>query len=958
MPTAADVSSGVGVVTSTTPSASSAAKTLDTSVTKRPTSEEAEDQEEHVLTATPPTPPTDAMDEQATRKASSEMKEEDKDEKGSRPRQASASVPDNPPVKNTRPSVVAPARSSTTSPQQRLEILKAWLAEKKCELPNYLEVAFTKEKGMHIRVREDLGKFCDPASTTSFETDSPFFAKIPANAILSCNDLPECCRKQPPKELENWSGVQDLWVFLVMVKTGRLESREYGGYIQSLPPIVYGAEGRKEGFSGEEELSKNKQGKVHHDDMQPEAKVRKICTAASGGAGAPSPPPPSEDRDGATGMAKNPTPAGSSSTSSTCDYEQSAKPQINDHDPDSDFGPDDPTHWSTEDLHQFLPQTNLLLETTRLVEILKCQVDTFAFPQYGICLEEWKWARSVYTSRAFTAALKKNSTCPVMLPLIDVFNHKAVDNPVEVCRYFENKAKELQASTTGAGHQEDQNQAAEISPAVLQELEQPSSSQRKKRTLMGCLFDEDVVSGDKKRNEQSSTVEASGRNTVLSAKTTTEDADVVLCVKPEQADTFELELQPGQEVFNNYGPKGNEELLLGFGFTIENNCFDCMQLRVTVEVKEKAKFDQILRKFPKAYCLSEEGETQTTDERTGTARNDTRSDSSKSSTYDGSKSSQRPKILKVEYPRISVGPFFLKKSCGRKMEAGNRGENNDLPRQANAGRLAGEQPAEGGASTAMQASAIIDIARRAAEFWMFSKEEGVEASPASSEGNVVKSAADDDIQKHQVQHPDTFVLPVQTNSRASKATASSSSCDTTREIPLALLALFLHVHYDKTPSDGEGCPVGEAIFHAFEQLAQCFYEKTKKLPCFDEAKTAQAEETLVHSSEEFVLRRRTGNYVEFLNSSPSGGEAFNAEGKDHNLDLNTTKMAKTITAKRRRRAEFASTYVHGQWELGFGVVEELKTVGNILEEFYLEQDGATPSQVCQLFENAFGGDAR
>ncbi len=942
MPTAADVSSGVGMVTSTTPSACSAAKTLDTSVTKRPNSEEADDEEEHALTATPPTPPTNAMDEQATRKASSEMKEEDKDGK--------------------RPSVNSP--TSTTSPQQRLEILKAWLAERKCELPNYLEVAFTKEKGMHIRVREDLGKFCDPTSTTSFETDSPFFAKIPANAILSCNDLPECCRKQPPKELENWSGVQDLWVFLVLVKTGRLESREYGGYIQSLPPIVYGAEGRKdkEGFSGEEEFSK-KQSSVHHDDVQPEAKVRKICTAASGrGAGAPSPPPASDDLGCATGsscMAKNSTPAVSSSTSSACDCEQtqSANPQINDHDADSDFGPDDPTHWSTEDLYQFLPHTNLLLETNRLVEILKCQVDAFAFPQYGICLEEWKWARSVYTSRAFTAALKKNSTCPVMLPLIDIFNHKAVDNPVEVCRYFENKAKEVQSSTTDAGRQEDQGKVGEISPLVLQKLEQPSFSQRKKRTLMGCFFDEDGVCGDKKRNDQSSTVEASSpRNTTLPADLTTEDADVVLCVKPEQADTFELELQPGQEVFNNYGPKGNEELLLGFGFTIENNLFDCMQLRVTVEVKEKKKFDQILSKFPKAYCQAEEHQGEATDERTGPARND-----SKSSTYDGSKSSQRPKMLKVEYPRISVGPFFLKKSCGRKIETetGNHGENHkDLPRQANAERLAGEPPAEGGASTATQASAIIGIARRAAEFWMSSKEEGIEAPPSSSEKNVVECAADD-IQQHEVQHPDTFVLPVQTNSRASKATASSSSCDTTREIPLALLALFLHVHYDKTPSDGEGCPVGEAIFHAFEQLAQCFYEKTKKLPCFDEAKTAEAEKTLVHSGEEFVLRRRTGNYVEFLNSSPCSGGIFNAEEKDHNLDLNTTKMAKKITAKRRRRrAEFASAYVHGQWELGFGVVEELKTVGNILEEFYLEQDGATPSKVCQLFEKAFGSDVR
>ncbi|KAK9464437.1 hypothetical protein V1512DRAFT_255412 [Lipomyces arxii] len=35
-----------------------------------------------------------------------------------------------------------------------------------------------------------------------------------------------------------------------------------------------------------------------------------------------------------------------------------------------------------------------------------------------------------------------------------------------------------------------------------------------------------------------------------------------------------------KEVFNNYGPKGNEELLMGYGFCIENNEFDVVTLRL------------------------------------------------------------------------------------------------------------------------------------------------------------------------------------------------------------------------------------------------------------------------------------------------------------------------------------------------------------------------------------------
>ncbi|SCV01238.1 LAMI_0G10198g1_1 [Lachancea mirantina] len=36
----------------------------------------------------------------------------------------------------------------------------------------------------------------------------------------------------------------------------------------------------------------------------------------------------------------------------------------------------------------------------------------------------------------------------------------------------------------------------------------------------------------------------------------------------------------GSEIFNNYGGKGNEELLMGYGFVLENNVFDTVALRI------------------------------------------------------------------------------------------------------------------------------------------------------------------------------------------------------------------------------------------------------------------------------------------------------------------------------------------------------------------------------------------
>ncbi|WBW71675.1 ribosomal lysine methyltransferase Set10 [Schizosaccharomyces osmophilus] len=58
--------------------------------------------------------------------------------------------------------------------------------------------------------------------------------------------------------------------------------------------------------------------------------------------------------------------------------------------------------------------------------------------------------------------------------------------------------------------------------------------------------------------------------------------------KTDVRDTMSVQLvsqnttSRGQQIFNNYGPKGNEELLLGYGFCLEDNAFDNVALRVSV----------------------------------------------------------------------------------------------------------------------------------------------------------------------------------------------------------------------------------------------------------------------------------------------------------------------------------------------------------------------------------------
>jgi hypothetical protein len=40
------------------------------------------------------------------------------------------------------------------------------------------------------------------------------------------------------------------------------------------------------------------------------------------------------------------------------------------------------------------------------------------------------------------------------------------------------------------------------------------------------------------------------------------------------------DLLPGEEIFGNYGDKSNEILLYAYGFTIENNSFDSVTLKI------------------------------------------------------------------------------------------------------------------------------------------------------------------------------------------------------------------------------------------------------------------------------------------------------------------------------------------------------------------------------------------
>ncbi|KAI9825468.1 MAG: hypothetical protein M1832_001198 [Thelocarpon impressellum] len=57
--------------------------------------------------------------------------------------------------------------------------------------------------------------------------------------------------------------------------------------------------------------------------------------------------------------------------------------------------------------------------------------------------------------------------------------------------------------------------------------------------------------------------------------------------KGDMAIEAALEVQPGQTVYSNYGPKSNEELLLGYGFCIPANPFDQVAVRLQMKFSRR-----------------------------------------------------------------------------------------------------------------------------------------------------------------------------------------------------------------------------------------------------------------------------------------------------------------------------------------------------------------------------------
>jgi len=69
-------------------------------------------------------------------------------------------------------------------------------------------------------------------------------------------------------------------------------------------------------------------------------------------------------------------------------------------------------------------------------------------------------------------------------------------------------------------------------------------------------------------------------------------------------------VKKGQEVYNNYAPKGNEELLVGYGFCIENNPCDVVAIRLG---RPPEPVHAILQKqFPTRFSSSDWGSDEAT----------------------------------------------------------------------------------------------------------------------------------------------------------------------------------------------------------------------------------------------------------------------------------------------------------------------------------------------------------
>eukprot|EP00933_Yihiella_yeosuensis_P022180 TRINITY_DN17466_c0_g1_i1.p1 TRINITY_DN17466_c0_g1~~TRINITY_DN17466_c0_g1_i1.p1 ORF type:complete len:455 (-),score=54.16 TRINITY_DN17466_c0_g1_i1:83-1447(-) len=124
-----------------------------------------------------------------------------------------------------------------------------------------------------------------------------------------------------------------------------------------------------------------------------------------------------------------------------------------------------------------------------------CQTEAI----WEISEEEWQWAALMFSSRTFSASLSQDAHAPVMLPLIDCFNHSS-ESPINVARFVAG----VECGEEGS------------------EMLEPDRSEAMQ-------------------------------------------PDIVLSFMAD------VDLEPGEEVFNNYGTKSNLELLVDYGFAIETN---------------------------------------------------------------------------------------------------------------------------------------------------------------------------------------------------------------------------------------------------------------------------------------------------------------------------------------------------------------------------------------------------
>lgn len=228
-----------------------------------------------------------------------------------------------------------------------------------------------------------------------------------------------------------------------------------------------------------------------------------------------------------------------------------------------------PLEWPEAERQHLLGDSNLGLEVNNILATLETQA---AYLE-KVTLPELIWARTAFTSRAFPPKLKDGSgaTAPLMVPVIDLFNHRH-EHPAKVCRDLDGGAR-----------------------ASIMDEQRDDGTQQKNIVVAA--------------NDQEHELQQPG---LL--------PPVVLML--EEA----VEFESGSEVFNNYGNKSNEELLLQYGFTVADNKFDRVHLNLSATFEDKDVYES---KLAAARVL-----------------------------LDGDRFAQL--VQTVDFPKLSFGPFFLR----------------------------------------------------------------------------------------------------------------------------------------------------------------------------------------------------------------------------------------------------------------------------------------------------------